>query len=183
MILVALIFVVLTETCISGVLGKMSLLSPRAHLTEFRMHSFSNLHCVFHTVWLSWIMLHSWSGIYCCYIICLVLWSKYFKVRVHKFLLAGTQNKEIWKMDTNYTLSLEKDITYMQWKCKHSSRYVMLFNTWFLSIIVALGFSEKGRGGVIEDSSFFFLKEISFLEELDRCMGGRSPTVTDTKRC
>lgn len=40
MILVALIFGVLAETCISEALGKMSLLSPRAHLTKFRMHSF-----------------------------------------------------------------------------------------------------------------------------------------------
>lgn len=54
----------------------------------------------------------------------------------------------------------------------------------FYAIIIALVFSEKGRGSVIEDLSLlFFLKEISFLEELDHCMGGKSPTVTDAKRC
>lgn len=54
----------------------------------------------------------------------------------------------------------------------------------FYATIIALGFSEKGRYSVIKGLSFFFfLKEISFLEELGHYMGEMSPTVTDTKRC
>lgn len=54
----------------------------------------------------------------------------------------------------------------------------------FYATIIALGFSEKRRRGIIKDLSLLiFLKEISFLEELDPYMGEKSPTVTDTKRC